>query len=168
MRPGRVAYRVKQFACAFATKMRPLERAEVENLLNRGELALFDGMSKPAVRHSLRVFRKLRRLYGDDSHLLTAALLHDVGKGRVSIAHRVAVVLLEAAWPAMLDRIGSSDGLGWTRGFYEHQHHSELGAEMARRAGSQPRVVDLIRYHHAGVQQGPPGLAVLRMADEGS
>ncbi len=163
-----MAYRVKQFACAFATRLRPQERTEVENLLNPDELALFYGMSRPALHHSLRVFRKLRMECPDDAQLLAAALLHDVGKGRMSIAHRVAVVLLEASRPDVLEAIASREGPGWRRGFYEHQHHPDLGAEMVRRAGSGQRVVELIRHHHTADLDGLLGLASLRMADEGS
>lgn len=168
MKLDRAAYRVKQFASAFAIRMLPRERAVVEGLLSPGELALFYSMGHPALRHSLRVFRRLRRQGLHDRQLLAASLLHDVGKGRISMAHRVAAVLLEASWPGLLDRMALPQGPRWRRGFYEHQHHPELGAELARGAGSDPRVVDLIRYHHADGQREPPGLAALRMADEGS
>lgn len=163
-----MAYRVKQFACALITRMRPQERAEIEGLLTPEETALFFGMTRPAIRHGLRVFRHLRWSGSNDRELLAAALLHDIGKGQVGLAHRVAVVLLEAACPALLLRIGSKNDPRWRRGFHRHCLHPELGAELARQAGSQSRVVELIRYHHASVQNGPPGLAVLRMADEGS
>ncbi|MDO8690568.1 MAG: HD domain-containing protein [Dehalococcoidia bacterium] len=168
MRSGRVAYRVTQFARAFTTKMGPQEPAELERLLNHDELALFYGMSKAALRHGLLVFRQLRRQGCDDSQLLTAALLHDVGKSRVSLAHRVVGVLLGMIWPTSICRMASANGRGWRRGFYEHLYHPELGARMVLQAGSQPRVVELIRRHHAGVEGGPQGLSALRMADEGS
>lgn len=162
-----MAYRVKQFAWAFAIRMRPQERAEVEGLLSPGERALFYRMGRPARRHGLQVFRHLRRQGYQDRQLLAAALLHDVGKGRVTLAHRVAAVLLEALWPGLLARVASPQG-GWRQGFYRHRYHAELGAEMAHRAGSHPRIVALIRHHHQDGQPGPPGLADLRLADEGS
>jgi len=163
-----VAYRVTQFARAFTTRMGPQEPAELERLLNPEELALFYRMSKPALRHGLLVFRRLRQLGCDDDQLLTAALLHDVGKRRVSLAQRVMGVLLGAVWPTSIYKMASPNGHGWRRGFYEHLYHPELGAGLALQAGSHPRVVELIRHHHTGGEGAPQGLSALRTADEGS
>lgn len=168
MRPGRLAYRARQFARAFTVKVHPQEWIEVERLLSPGELALFYGMTGSALRHGLAVYRHLRRMGTQDRDLLAAALLHDVGKGRLTVAHRVAAVVLEAIRPGQLKRVASPQGPGWRRGLYDHLHHQELGAELAQRAGSSAVVVDLIRHHHQDGRQGPPGLAALQMADEGA
>lgn len=168
MRSGRVAYRVKQFASAFTVRMRPQEREEVTNLLLPEELALFYGMRRPALRHALQVYRLLRLQGTPDRDLLAAALLHDVGKGRVTVAHRVAAVLLETSAPALLDRIASPMGPRWRQGFFFHRHHAELGAELVERAGSNPTVVALVRDHHREGRASVPGLTELQKADEDS
>lgn len=166
---GRVAYRVRQFATAFTVRMRPHERVEVESLLGPGEEALFYHVKRAARRHSLQVYRQLRCRGIQDRYLLAAALLHDVGKGRVTIAHRVAAVLLEAVVPALLDSLATSQGPRWKRAFYYQRHHAELGADLVQRAGAHPMVVALVGNHHKGGQEGgPPGLADLRQADEDS
>jgi len=166
--PGRVAYRVKQFATAFTVQMRPQERTEVESLLSPGEMGLFYGMRRAARRHSLQVYRHLRRRGQQDRYLLAAALLHDVGKGRVTIAQRVAAVLLMAYAPALLNRLATPGGPRWKRAFYYHGHHAELGAELVKRAGAHPSVVALVENHHKDARGGPPCLAALREADENS
>lgn len=168
MSPGRVAYRVRQFATAFIVQWRAQEKAEVVGILSPGELALFYGMRRAALRHSLQVYRHLRRRGIQDRDLLAAALLHDVGKGQVTLAHRVAAVLLKATLPGWLDRLAGPAGPRWKRAFYFHRHHAKLGAELVERAGSQPRVVALVENHHRPGLEDPPGLAALREADEDS
>lgn len=168
MTGGRLAYRAGQFVRAFALRWRPQERAELEGLLSSGELAIFYGMRASAQRHGLAVYRNLQRQGVEDRDLLAASLLHDVGKGRLSLAYRVAVVVLEAVWPELLEGLAAPSGRWWGKGFYEQIHHEELGAELARQAGSSPLLVDLIRHHHQAGGQGPPGLAALRTADEGA
>ena len=161
-----MAYRVKQFASAFTVHMRPEEWTEVKALLRPEELGLFCDMSRSALRHGLQVHRHLIRQGAVDRDLLVAALLHDVGKRRVTLAHRVTAVLLEAAMPRLLDRLALPQGPRWRQGFHEHRHHAEIGAELARGAGCHSRVVYLIQHHHEDGRQDPPGLAALRAADE--
>ncbi len=97
--------------------------------------------------------------------LLTAALLHDAGKGRIAIWHRVAYVLLEAASPPLLRRLAMpGDGPGWRQALDRCHRHPELGAQLAEEAGSSGIAVALIREdsEHAPREL----LAALKAADE--
>ena len=110
-------------------------------------------------QHALNVVRALQQRGRNEPELLAAALLHDAGKaaprgGRVRIGHRVAVVLMRAFWPALLERLAREDAAGWRQPFYVQQHHAAIGAQWAQEAGCSPVTVDLIRHH-----EDPPGPA---------
>jgi hypothetical protein len=166
-----LAYRVRQFVDAFMVRASEEEESEVRRLLSGPQWELFQGMRAPAQRHALKVYRALRDKGWQDRELLVAALLHDVGKGRVTLLHRVAIVLLEAFWPALLGWLASSSTGRWRLGFHQHMHHAERGAQLAQEAGSSPQTVALIRAHHKGEAAGSEGLGprlrALRQADEG-
>ena len=102
---------------------------------------------------------------GADDDLLTAALLHDAGKGRIALWHRVAYVLLEAASPALVRRLAKpGDAPGWRQALDCCRRNPELGAQLAEEAGSPGIVVALIREdsEHAPKER----LAALKAADE--
>ncbi len=112
----RALYRVRQGLEALLASARPLdelEQAEVRSVLGAGALPLFADMPRADQRHSLNVLHALehngRVEAGSRATLLQAALLHDCGKyaGEVHLWHRVAAVLLKAAWPSALARWGA-------------------------------------------------------------
>lgn len=81
--------------------------------------------------------------------LLTAALLHDIGKTRhpLPIVERVLVVLGNKFLPGRAASWGIGEPAGWRRAFVIKAQHAQWGAEMAAQAGSNPQVVELIRRH---------------------
>jgi hypothetical protein len=109
----------------------------------------------------------------DNPALLQAALLHDVGKSLGQpIIHRVLIVLLEAFWPAMLERLSTSPARagGWRRPFVVHAQHPAIGAEWAQSAGCDPLAVSLIARHQeilspASTETEHELLAALQWAD---
>ncbi len=159
--PSRALYRARQFFGALRPRVGESERPEVEALLGERLLALFDSMSARDQRHCLDVYQALRAVGSADRDVLTAALLHDAGKGRLAGApvrlwHRVAYVVLSAMSPWLLERLASAGGLAVLR------RHPERGAELAAALGASPTVVGLIRRHEdrdAGEQR-------LRAADD--
>ncbi len=121
-------------------------------------------------RHGLNVLRTLQERGHTDPDLLAAALLHDAGKtgrgekgGVLRLWHRVAVVLMRALWPSLLERLGGpmppgshgSHSCGhWQQPFFVQKHHAAIGAELAHQAGCSSGTVALIRRH-----EDPPGQA---------
>jgi len=154
---GRTAYRARQVLQSWRSPLGEEELAEARCLL--GPLfPLFEGMSRRDQRHCLDVYHRLRAWGVDDGHLLMAALLHDVGKGRdVRLWHRVAFVVLQNVAPALLAR--AKGGLASLR------DHPRLGADLLRAHGAPEPVVYLVLHHEDG-QQGDAALALLQKSDD--
>ena len=146
-------------------------RQEVGAALAPAERALFDRFSPADKWHSYRVLCDLRRAGYNDPDLLTAALLHDVGKTRypLSAGDRTAIVVGAVLFPGRVAGWGQGAADGWRRPFVVRAQHPAWGAEMAIAAGSRPVVVELIRRH----QDKPPAedqlaglLRALQWADD--
>ncbi|MEZ4502780.1 MAG: HD domain-containing protein [Dehalococcoidia bacterium] len=150
---GRTLYRARQFFTGFRTILVPSEVRIARELLTPAELVLFAGMEPRDRRHSMNVLLWLRRtadLEGapaPSKMLEAAALLHDVGKGRMHVVERVAFVILNAVAPGLVERIGQPDGPRWRQGLWRLRHHGRLGAEILTSAGTDPRVIALVRAH---------------------
>ena len=142
-------YRARQFFKAVAAHVKPEERALVQRVLPPVLQNLFFRMSVNDQRHSLDVYDALKRQGYNDRDVLAAALLHDCGKalGRIGLWQRVALVLVKAGRPALLNRVPLSDSGAWHHAFYIQREHAGLGADLAYRAGASPVVVDYIRRH---------------------
>nr|MBC7244990.1 hypothetical protein [Chloroflexota bacterium] len=170
----RLGYRIQQFWAALGLFQAPVAATEPSTYLNETQMALFRSMSASEQRHALSVLYTLQRAGYTGAELAQAALLHDVGKvgGRIKLWHRVAAVLLQAIYPALLHRLAVDDPSSWCYPFFAQLHHAQRGAEMAAQAGTHPLAVALIHWHHT-----PPGksdldaggqalLAALIAADE--
>ena len=148
---ARLVYRSRQFFGALRPRIDARQRAEALRLLREPEQQLFETMTLRDQQHCLDVHMRLRQQRSDDRDLLVAALLHDVGKGHVALWHRVVYVVLEAWTPRLLGRlVVPGEGRGWRQSLYRCRHHAELGAELARRAGSSEQVIALIRAKDFG------------------
>jgi hypothetical protein len=147
-RIGTAVSRVRQFLAAMRARVSDDETAVLKQHLDPPQRDLFRAMSPIDQRHCLDVFNSLLRQGHSDPDLLQAALLHDVGKRGIRLWHRVAGVLLEAFWPALLKKLAVNRPQSWLYGFYIYRHHADLSAELAKRSGCSPSVVELVRGHH--------------------
>ena len=180
-RPGgitRARYRVRQFLNAATARIRPEERAAVAALLPPAALALFDRMPRDAQRHSLNVMQSLQGMGVRDPELLTAALLHDVGKVaaddagvRINLWLRGPLVLAEALTSRQVTRYASDNPAdGWRYALHVHLAHPAIGAAWLDAAGLSPRICWLVAHHQATDVDAPDPdaadlLAALQWAD---
>lgn len=155
---GQAIYRSKQVLHALRPK---LEAGDVElarSLLSEPLMRLFAAMEKRDQRHAVAVTRRLQAAGVKDEDLLTAALLHDCGKGAVPVWLRIAYVLAPAVVRVVADR-------GWAPA-YRLANHGRLGAAQAASAGAPASAVRLIEGKPLGDEAGK--LALLQAADDSS
>jgi putative nucleotidyltransferase with HDIG domain len=163
---GTVLHRLRQFREASAEPT-PAELALAREICRPERLfELFAAQDPRDMVHGVRTAQWLIDRGHDDSLLLMAALLHDIGKGRQRTRDRVAWVVAEAThaggWLA-----SAESRFAMRQALARSAKHSAVGAAMLRDAGAPDGVVELTRLHH-----DPPGqngmLAILQAADAAS
>jgi putative nucleotidyltransferase with HDIG domain len=145
-----VSYRARQFwqALTAAPAAEDLDRAS--QMLSPQLMALFLNQTASEQVHSLNVFFQLCDQSERSADLLTAALLHDVGKSRypLRIWERAVVVIGQTLARRQVDLWSQAEPRGWKRPFVIARQHAAWGAELAAAAGASPLTVELIRRHH--------------------
>lgn len=164
MSSNRILYRTRQFWQALGAAPASKDMQLVQSILSPKEQELFERLQPGEKTHSVRVLRALLEQDENDPDLLTAALLHDVGKSRfpLKIWERVLIVLAKSIAPSWVQRLGSlyskgsqSHSLGWRRPFIIAEQHPRWGGEMAAKAGVNPLVSSLIRRHQETFEDTP-------------
>lgn len=145
-----IIYRIHQFWDALYAVPKSEDLESIRNTLTPEMMTLFLQMHPSEQCHSIRMYKMLLNSGDTDQDLLTAALLHDIGKNRypLSICERVEVVLANLFFPRHVNHWRQGSPSGWRRPFVVAEQHARWGAEMAADAGVSPRCADLICYHH--------------------
>lgn len=168
-------YRLQQGVRALSAWLRPVEDEQARKHLTPALYMLYTRMRRSERQHSLRVLHALLAEDHTDADLLTAGLLHDVGKTRASfsIPEKVLVVLVKALAPSLYHRWGQGAPRGWRRPFAVSVQHPDWGADMVKAAGGSPTAAELVRRHADHLSTPPQTdvehlLAALQSADDGS
>ena len=123
----------------------------VQSVLTHDQQKLWRRMSRADRRHAVTVARRVERRLGDEATapILTAALLHDVGKVSAGLGTygRVVATLVSAATGRSM-AAAWTEGKGFTRRVGLYLRHPELGADMLALAGCDTLAVTWAREHH--------------------
>ncbi len=105
-------------------------------------------------RHALAVYDAARTAAPDDEPLWKAALLHDVGKGRPSLAERTAKTLIVALAPWIAIRWQRRPVTSLRGRLARQAADTAASARFAELAGSDPAVIEILASYgyreHAG------------------
>lgn len=170
---SRIAYRSRQFWNALSGSRRRVASELLLPHLSTVQLVLFRRMQPSEQAHAFQVLERLRASGQSDPDLLSAALLHDVGKilSPLSVWDRVWIVLGRRLFPRQAE--GWAQGLprGLRRPFVVAAQHPEWGARLAAEAAAAARTVELIQRHQDPPDPRPQAsidrlLAALQAADD--
>lgn len=148
------------------------DRAWVGEVLLKGEVSVWDRMSRADRRHAVGVARRVERSLGAEATrpVLAAALLHDCGKSVAGLGtYGRVVATLSAAVAGREHAPAWSETRGFTRRVGLYLEHPRLGGDLLGLAGSAPLTVAWTREHHLPEDQWTVPLAIaqaLRAADD--
>jgi hypothetical protein len=173
LNPSRFSYRSRQFWRTFLGPKNRIENNSLKLYLSPVQIVLFQRMQPSEQEHAVRVLEKLIASGHTEPDLLTAALLHDIGKiiSPLTILDRVAIVLGKHFFPKLAKRWGEGNPSGLRRPFVVAERHAGWGADLAAQAGASGRTVDLIGRHQEPPDRLPHShndrlLAALQAADD--
>ncbi len=164
---SRLSYRSRQFWRALLGPKTPVADSLLLRHLSAAQVGLFRRMQPSEQAHAFHVYERLTAAGHTDPDLLTAALLHDVGKVLVplSLLDRVVIVLGKRFFPRRARRWSEGTPTRLRRPFVVAAQHPAWGADLASAAGASPRTVDLISRHQDVPSAGDLLLAALQAAD---
>jgi hypothetical protein len=165
---SRFAYRTRQFWNALPGSRRRVETEALLPHLSPSQIVLFHRMQPSEQTHAYQMFERLNASGQTDPDLLSAALLHDVGKALypLSLIDRVVIVLGKRFFGRRAERWSEGTPNRFRRPFVVAAHHPGWGADLAEQAGASSRTVDLIRRHQDVSSAGDPLLAALQSTDD--
>tara|TARA_B110000263_G_C15244181_1_gene480882 strand:+ start:484 stop:969 length:486 start_codon:yes stop_codon:yes gene_type:complete len=154
--------RIRQFReASLQPNAEDLELAQ--KLLDEPILSLFLSQNLRDQRHGARTAHWLISKGENNSELLIAALIHDIGKGHQRTRDRVVHVLTSWSKTGKLVEAKTSS-FEMRQAIARSRNHSELGAQQLKQSGVSNRVIELTRLHHTPPETDTM-LALLQCAD---
>lgn len=147
-------YRMWQFGRLLTAQIPPTALTEVQQVLPPPLFELFTRQRPSDQFHAYSVRQLLIRRGETNPHLLTAALLHDVGKTQMPlhIWERVWIVLGMKFIKQRALAWGAGEPKFFTRAFVVAVKHAAWGAQLVKAAGGNPVVVELIARHQDTIE----------------
>ena len=126
----------------------------VKQILTPDLAQLFAKLDRSEQAHAIRVCRQLIQEGETNPLLLSAALLHDIGKTRYRLRlwERVWIVIFgwfkkEFQVPLILTDEAPQKAKWWKRPLLVGQYHPRWGASLLRQHGADERVIWLVEHH---------------------
>jgi hypothetical protein len=128
----------------------------VKEILTPPQFELFQQMQFSEQAHAIQVCADLQAQGYQEHDLLTAALLHDIGKiqSPLRVWERVWIVLGKKIFPRQVAQWGRGEAKGWRKAFVVAEKHPAWGAALAEERGASPLTVKLIRLHQDAAGEG--------------
>ena len=169
----RIQYRIRQFRQAVIRSGKVIATERLKPYLNPSQIVLFRRMQPCEQAHAVEVLDQLRAAGHNEPELMTAALLHDVGKilSPLSLFERVLIVLGQALFPRTVERLSRGEARGLGHAFVVAAQHAQWGADLAAQTGAPAGTVELIGRHQQRLTTPPASpsdhlLAALQSADD--
>ena len=150
-------YRFQQFKLAIRPPSHPVPTKELTLHLNSMQLTLFRKLQPSEQWHAFLVYRTLKDKGCTDANLLSAALLHDIGKilFPLNVWDRVMIVLANQIFPDQAKKWGGKSPQGFFKQFVVAHQHADWGADLVSKTGASPELVDLILRHEQKSNENP-------------
>ena len=172
---SRLAYRSRQFWNSLFSSRKRIASESLLPHLTPVQLILFRRMQPSEQAHAYHLLNQLKNSGQTNPDLLTAALLHDVGKilYPLSTLDRIITVLGKRFFRSVAQGWSNGAPNGLRRPFVVAEQHAGWGAQLASQAGAGLQTVELIRHHHDPPKVDPgmrtdPLLVALQAADDQS
>jgi len=149
-----LSYRLQQLRNNLtASPLTDQARVEIAACLTPAERVLFERLGLADQQHSYLVLSTLRAAGYNHPDLMTAALLHDIGKVSCPLSawDRTLIVVGSGLFPARAEAWGHGSLQSWRRPFVARAQHPAWGAALAAEAGVRPAVVEMIRRHQDAI-----------------
>jgi putative nucleotidyltransferase with HDIG domain len=143
-------YRVKQFIWGINSLYKKVDYAYVSQFLNKDEIDIFKKLKNNDQHHCIRVCRdslqynKEYFINLNEYKLGRAALLHDVGKGKLHLS------LIEKSIIVILDRItkGKLKKYNKIKQVNIYYNHPKIGFNILKDLGYEDELLEVVKYHH--------------------
>ncbi len=155
MTRSKISYRINQFISALWAKPNKEDLIFASSILNSKQFKLFEKFQNSEQFHAIAVCRQIQGNGYINADLLTAALLHDIGKIRfpLNIFERILIVICRKLLPDQVKNWGDNEAKGVYKAFVVSIKHPKWGAEMVEDTGASPLVCSLILRHQEIILQ---------------